>query len=220
MVHVGTRRHCAARRAAGGSAASVSSVQPTLVGVPPRPTLLLQVGHSFITLNLCVQGMAPASSGFAAGLGSQVGRRARQFAALLAAPPLRVLPPPRCMALPPAWPPPAQMVGGAFWPTTTGEPRHLMAFWNTTIHLVSHACTPSSTAFSVASLHQVRGAAAGAVPCAAVWHIAGLGSSGAIAVAKTTPWLQPRPAAPHWPLALLPTAARRLPPRPRPGAGT
>ena len=52
------------------------------------------------------------------------------------------------------------MVGGAFWPTTTGEPGHLMAFWNSTIHRVSPCCGPNATAFDVAALHQV-GLAAG-----------------------------------------------------------
>ncbi|PRW58809.1 kinase [Chlorella sorokiniana] len=78
------------------------------------------VHHQFITYNLALQGMAPASSGYAAGLTSQ-------------------------------------MVGGAFWPSTTGEPHHLMAFFNSTIRLVSATCGRNSTAFSVAALHQVLG---------------------------------------------------------------
>ena len=47
---------------------------------------------------------------------------------------------------------------GAFWPSTTGEPHHLMAFFNSTIRLVTATCGANSTAFSVAALHQVGGA--------------------------------------------------------------
>ncbi len=46
---------------------------------------------------------------------------------------------------------------GAFWPSTTGEPHHLMAIFNSTIRLVSATCGANSTAFSVAALHQVGG---------------------------------------------------------------
>ncbi|KAL4434239.1 hypothetical protein ABPG75_000680 [Micractinium tetrahymenae] len=50
-----------------------------------------------------------------------------------------------------------QMVGGAFWPTTTGEPGHLMGFHSTTIHFASPACGLNATNFTVTALHQVLG---------------------------------------------------------------
>lgn len=48
------------------------------------------------------------------------------------------------------------MVGGAFWPTTLGAPSHLMAFYDTTLHIVSAGCSLNSTHFTVNALQQVR----------------------------------------------------------------
>ncbi|PSC76682.1 kinase [Micractinium conductrix] len=50
-----------------------------------------------------------------------------------------------------------QMVGGAFWPTTLGAPSHLMAFYDTTLHIVSAGCSLNSTHFTVNALQQVLG---------------------------------------------------------------
>lgn len=52
----------------------------------------------------------------------------------------------------------ATAFAGIFWPSTTGQPHHLMAFFNSTIRMVSATCGGNSTAFSVAALHQVRAA--------------------------------------------------------------
>lgn len=59
------------------------------------------------------------------------------------------------LLLPSSPPPLEQMVGGAFWPTTSGEPGHLMAFWNSTIRRVTGYCGQNETSFAVQALHQV-----------------------------------------------------------------
>lgn len=59
---------------------------------------------------------------------------------------------------------PRNRLAGIFWPSTTGEPHHLMAFFNSTICLVSATCGSNSTSFSVAALHQVR-----AADCSCCW---------------------------------------------------
>lgn len=50
-----------------------------------------------------------------------------------------------------------QMVGGVFWPSTTGEAQHIMGFWNSTINTVSPSCGLNATNFTVNALHQVLG---------------------------------------------------------------
>lgn len=139
----------------------------------------MQVNHEFITYNLVLQGMAPASSGYAAGLTSQM---------VGGAPGWRPVCLPRCCCCAPApaalptcqacnrttrlcvmaprtcGPVPEQTncdasssfgpAAGAFWPSTTGEPHHRMSFYNSTIRLVSATCGANSTAFSVSALHQ------------------------------------------------------------------
>ena len=63
------------------------------------------------------------------------------------------------------------MVGGLFWPSTTGEPGHQMTFLNTTIRRVAPCCTRIETDFAVSALRQVgpgarcfEGGQAGGVP--------------------------------------------------------
>ncbi|EFN57850.1 hypothetical protein CHLNCDRAFT_143307 [Chlorella variabilis] len=48
-----------------------------------------------------------------------------------------------------------QMVAGVFWPTTTGEPGHLMGFWSSVIRVVSPSCGQNSTSFAVRALQQL-----------------------------------------------------------------